>query len=241
MSPVRVPRCPDRCQSACTALSRWAAGNRWLPRGPRSQCRQPGLRIPHDLQPPPAVQKTGTPVRWVAGVGSPADPHPNKPSLFSPSRLPPFPPKNDVRGCRRVTDPSCEGDPRPEAGQPRRIYCSGPSEALRRRSDSWGRPGIADRMEVPSWGREQYPPHTSPTIPAPARRDPPAFPPLSGEFTSCAGRCQTLRQQFRERLDKVWVKERFNANNAFVAYIDKHITGILEPAAHATVTWPLRS
>ena len=38
------------------------------------------------------------------------------------------------------------------------------------RSDRWGRPGIAKRMEVPSWGREQYPPHTSPTIPAPARR-----------------------------------------------------------------------
>src|ERR1035441_6135958 len=87
-----------------------------------------------------------------------------------------------------------------------------------------------------------YSPSSSPIIPAPARRDPPAFPPLSGGFgpgAAPAGR-QTLRQQFGERPDKFWVEERFNADNTLVAYIDKHVTGIREPAAYATVTWPVK-
>ena len=91
--PVREPTCHGTCRSGCTALSTWAAAIHRPRSGPRSQCRQPGLRIPHDLQPPPAVQRTGTPGRWVAGAGSPDGPRPRKPSLFSPSRLPPFPPK----------------------------------------------------------------------------------------------------------------------------------------------------
>src|ERR1039458_3833711 len=79
-----------------------------------------------------SVSIVAAPPGGPAGAAPPAPrgPHPNKPSSFSPSPLPPFPPKNDVRGCRAVTDPCCEGDPGPEAGQPRRIYCSGPSEAL---------------------------------------------------------------------------------------------------------------
>jgi hypothetical protein len=111
-----------------------------------------------------------------------------------------------------------------------------------RRSGRWGRPGIADRMEIPSWGREQHPPHTSPTIPAPARRDPPALPPLSGGFgpgAAPAGR-QTLRQQFGERLDKLRVEERFNADDPVVGHVNQHVTGISEPATYATVTWPLK-
>src|ERR1039457_7734220 len=130
MSRVRVPTCPGKCRSACTALSTWAAGNRWLRSGPRRHCRPSGPRRPRALQPPPAVQKSGTPGRSVAGPGPLGGLHPKKPLTFSPSRLPPFPPKNDVLGCRGVTDPSCEGDPGPEAGQPRRICCSGRSEAL---------------------------------------------------------------------------------------------------------------
>ena len=49
-----------------------------------------------------------------------------------------------------------------------------------------------------------------------------------------------LRQQFRQCLDKFWVEESFNADNALVAYINKHETGIREPATYATVTWPLK-
>src|ERR1019366_5631259 len=35
----------------------------------------------------------------------------------------------------------------------------------RLRSDGWGRPGIADGMEVASWSREQHPPYSPPIIP----------------------------------------------------------------------------
>src|ERR1035437_8038075 len=49
--------------------------------------------------------------------------------------MPPFPPKNDVLGCRGVTDPSSEVcrtfEGIPEKKQPRRTYCNCPSEALR--------------------------------------------------------------------------------------------------------------
>src|ERR1035437_188252 len=44
--------------------------------------------------------------------------------------MPPFPPKNDVRGCRAVTDLPWEGEPGCQENQPRRMCCSGPFEAL---------------------------------------------------------------------------------------------------------------
>src|ERR1017187_417574 len=96
--------------------------------------------------------------------------------------MPPFPPKNDVLGCRGVTDPSSEVWQDFRRCYPRRN--SLPDILLRPfrgpplRPDRWGRPGIADGMEVPSWGREQHPPY-SPPITAPS---PPGIRPVKSEY-----------------------------------------------------------
>src|ERR1035437_3524918 len=82
--------------------------------------------------------------------------------------MPPFPPKNDVLGCRGVTYLRVGG----RAWMPGKS--ASPDILLRpfrgppRRSGRWGRPGIAVRMEIHSWGREQCPPCASPIIPPPA-------------------------------------------------------------------------
>src|ERR1035437_8137703 len=83
--------------------------------------------------------------------------------------MPPFPPKNDVLGCRGVTYVRSEGEPRP-----RQTLATGhTAPALPRLSNALrqtGRPGVADRAEVPSRGREQHPPIPSPIIPSPLAR-----------------------------------------------------------------------
>ena len=52
-------------------------------------------------------------------------------------------------------------------------------------------------------------------------------------------RLPPLRQQFRQCLDKFWVPESFNADDALVAYVNQHQTGIRKVATYATVSWPL--
>src|ERR1017187_10332748 len=36
---------------------------------------------------------------------------------------------------------------------------------------------------------------------------------------------------------KFWVEERFNADDPVVGHVNQHVTGILEPAARATLTF----
>ena len=47
-----------------------------------------------------------------------------------------------------------------------------------------------------------------------------------------------LRQQFGERLCQLWRPEYLDANDPVVVHVNQHVTGILEPAAYTTLTWP---
>src|ERR1039457_6863987 len=47
-----------------------------------------------------------------------------------------------------------------------------------------------------------------------------------------------LRQQLPQCFDKFWVEECFNADDPVVVHVNQHVTGILEPAAYATLTCP---
>src|ERR1035437_7166944 len=76
----------------------------------------------------------------------------------------------------------------------------------------------------------------NPTPPPGATRPRSRRSPVSSERRVCAGTCQTLRQQLPQCFDKFWVEESFNADDALVAYVNQHETGISDPATYATVT-----
>src|ERR1019366_4520739 len=47
-----------------------------------------------------------------------------------------------------------------------------------------------------------------------------------------------LRQQFGERLCQLWRAEYLDTDNPVVLHVNQHVTGVLEPATYATLTWP---